>query len=109
MRVGVALRQPGWHGCGLQALYSLMCECALRFSIDVSRFGRFLDRAPGWYVHGGKAAAKVDHCSSQNGLIWAMMWEARTGTTEILSVASRFGSDQSAQQSRGVQLAELWI
>ena len=100
-----------WHGCKLEALYSILYDGRLRASKDKDRGERFFDGTPGVYVHKDGTVCKSENyvrfvplCN--DGVFWATKWEVRVDRK--LKV-DKNGTDQWVQKEEGVRLYALWI
>lgn len=110
---GKADWQRAWHGCKLEALYSIMFHGRLRASNSASGGDRFWKEAPGVYCHkdGTKDKAQsyvrwVPLC--RDGVFWSTYWELRVDRTDRVGMA-KFKTDQWVQREGSVRLAALWV
>ena len=101
-----------WHGCKLEALYSILYHGRLRASCDKSRGDRYFDGAPGIYVHKDATSHKAENyvrfvhlCG--DGIFWAAKWEVVVDREKRVCVPHQ--TDQWVQSPDGVHLAALWV
>eukprot|EP00927_Polykrikos_kofoidii_P017380 TRINITY_DN17910_c0_g1_i1.p1 TRINITY_DN17910_c0_g1~~TRINITY_DN17910_c0_g1_i1.p1 ORF type:complete len:1126 (+),score=162.57 TRINITY_DN17910_c0_g1_i1:197-3574(+) len=104
--------ERAWHGCKLEALYSIMYHGILCESRDEDLGERILHGAPGVYVHKDGTSHKannytrfVDLCG--DGVFWAAKWEVRVDRAERVKAPRQ--TDQWVQRASGVRLAALWL
>lgn len=87
---------------------------ALRPSQDATQGEGFFKEAPGIYVHCDTTAQKADNYMRyvplcQDGVFWAVKWEARVDRSSRVTVSSRYGTDQSVRHPQSVVLVALWV
>ncbi|CAE6971442.1 unnamed protein product [Symbiodinium sp. CCMP2592] len=102
----------GWHGCKLEALYSIICHGELLPSQDESQGDRFLAGCPGVYLHRDSLRHKVENymrwiplCG--DGLFWAAKWEVVYAPSGSMKHGKR--TDQVIQSAESVELTALWL
>ena len=105
--------QRAWHGCKLEALYSIMYHGRLAASCNAERGDRFFEGAPGVYCHGDVNKAKALNYVRfvplfRDGVVWIAMWELRVDRADRVAVSSK-KTDQWVQPERSVRLAALWV
>ena len=76
---GAAEWARAWHGCPLEALYSILYHGRLMESSDESQGHRFFSGSPGVYVHKEAIAHKAENYTRfvpifQDGTLWAAKW-----------------------------------
>ena len=103
--------QRAWHGCKLEALYSIMYHGRLAASCDAERGDRFFPEAPGVYCHGDGNKEKALNYTRfvplcRDGVVWSAKWELRVDRADRVAVKK---TDQWVQPERSVQLAALWV
>eukprot|EP00929_Paragymnodinium_shiwhaense_P026116 TRINITY_DN15595_c0_g1_i4.p1 TRINITY_DN15595_c0_g1~~TRINITY_DN15595_c0_g1_i4.p1 ORF type:complete len:1560 (+),score=426.06 TRINITY_DN15595_c0_g1_i4:126-4805(+) len=101
-----------WHGCKLEALYSILVSGYLWASGDEERGDRFFTECRGVYVHkdGTKHKAEsyirfVPLCD--DGIFWAVKWEVLVDRSQ--NVKPPHQTDQWIQKENGVKLKALWV
>merc|ERR1719506_2271552 len=101
-----------WHGCKLEALYSIVYHGKLFESRDKAHGERHFDGIPGVYVHKDRTRNKaesyirfVDLC--KDGIFWAVKWEVRVDRKRALDLNKN--TDQWVQPEDSVRLVALWI
>eukprot|EP00928_Gymnodinium_smaydae_P038365 TRINITY_DN26484_c0_g1_i1.p1 TRINITY_DN26484_c0_g1~~TRINITY_DN26484_c0_g1_i1.p1 ORF type:complete len:925 (+),score=154.82 TRINITY_DN26484_c0_g1_i1:69-2843(+) len=104
--------ERAWHGCKLEALYSILYHGKLLPSTSKGRGERFLENAQGVYVHKDGTAHKAEHYMRfvplcDDGVFWAAKWEVRVDRSVKVKVQRQ--TDQWVQREEGVKLAALWI
>ena len=72
--------EPAWHGCKLEALYSIMYHGELFESSDDSQGQRYLTGASGIYVHKTGTKVKAENYINftplcDDGVFWGCKWE----------------------------------
>lgn len=111
-RDGKADWDKSFHGCKVEALYSIMYHRKIMPSADESRGDRFHESCPGVYVFSEARRSKAMGYSRfvqlfGDGTFWACMWEVRVDR------ACRFAlskvSDQWVQPEPSVHLEALWL
>lgn len=109
---GLAKWVRAWHGCKLEALYSILYHGRLRASCDKSMGDRYFDGAPGIYVHKDATSRKAENyvrfvhlCG--DGVFWAAKWEVVVDRRQ--SVPAPHQTDQWVQREDGVHLVALWV
>ncbi|CAK0870886.1 unnamed protein product [Prorocentrum cordatum] len=92
-----------WHGCKLEALYSILYHGRLRASCDKSMGDRYFDGAPGIYVHKDATSRKAENyvrfvhlCG--DGVFWAAKWEVVVDRRQ--SVAAPHQTSGSRERGR---------
>jgi hypothetical protein len=103
--------QKAWHGCRLEALYSIMCHGGLMASKSRARGERFFADAPGIYVFRDDLEHKAQSYMRfvplfRDGVLWASQWEVLVDRSRKVS---KKGTDQWIQQEGSVQLKALWL
>ena len=103
--------QRAWHGCKLEALYSIMYHGKVNSSSHSGQGHRFFDNEPGIYLHKQKTAIKADGYTRfvplcKDGVFWRAKWEVRANREERVS---KKNTDQWIQQSDSVRLVALWF
>ncbi|MCP4242712.1 MAG: hypothetical protein GY772_19320, partial [bacterium] len=98
-----------YHGCKLEALYSIVFHGALDKSEDTSRGDRFLADATGVYIFREKVWQKAWGYSRfvpllRDGCYWCCVWELRVDRTDNVRLAH---ADQWVQKPRSTRLAAL--
>ena len=99
-----------WHGCKIEALYSVMCEGRLRASCNTNLGHRFFEGAPGVYLHKDENREKAWGSYSSfiplfgDGVFWCSMWEVRADRTDK---CSHKGTDQWINPERSTRLSAL--
>ena len=103
--------QRAWHGCKLEALYSIMYHGKLAASCSTVLGHVFFKDAPGVYAHKDKTAHKasdyvryVPLC--QDGEFFATVWELYVDRSDCVR---KQRTDQWVQKERSVKLAALWV
>ena len=109
---GAAEWMRAWHGCPLEALYSILYHGSLMESCDKSHGHRFWPESPGVYVHKEDLAHKAENYSCfcplfADGTLWSAKWEVHVDRTD--KVVPKQKTDQLVQRSRSVRLVALWI
>ena len=101
-----------WHGCKVEALYSIMYHGRLFESRKKNEGDRILDDLPGVYVHQDKARHKAegycrwkDLCGDQ--VFWATMWQVLVDRKQAKKPKRR--TDQWVQPEGSVRLTALWL
>ncbi|CAE7515133.1 unnamed protein product [Symbiodinium sp. CCMP2456] len=104
--------QRGWHGCKMEALYSIIYHGELFPSSDESKGDRMLAGCPGVYLHRDSLHHKVENymrwiplCG--DGLFWAAKWEVVYASWGSVKRGKR--TDQVIQSAESVELAALWL
>ncbi|CAE7398620.1 unnamed protein product [Symbiodinium natans] len=104
--------QRGWHGCKLEALYSIVYHGELFPSKDESKGDRILAGCPGVYLHRDSLQHKVENymrwipmCG--DGLFWAAKWEVFYDSWGSVKRGKR--TDQIIQSADSVELKALWL
>ncbi len=69
-----------WHGCKMQALYSIMFHGRLAASCDLERGDRFFAECPGVYCHKDATRFKAEFYASfaelcRDSVYWCCLWE----------------------------------
>ena len=105
--------ERAWHGCKFEALYSILYHGKLVESADKTQGDRFLDGAPGVYVHkDGTSRKAVNHTRytplCDNGVFWAAICEVLVDR-EHHRVQTKRKTDQWVQRGCGVRLVALWL
>merc|ERR1712232_1105332 len=102
----------GWHGCKLEALYSILFHGELRESRDAEKGERCLQGLPGIYLHKDKTSRKAENyirfvplCS--DGVFWAAKWEVRCDRSQAIGKEKH--TDQWVQPAGTVKLVSLWL
>ncbi|CAE7579178.1 unnamed protein product [Symbiodinium sp. CCMP2592] len=102
----------GWHGCKMEALYSIVYHGQLLPSTDESKGDRFLAGCPGVYLHRDSLQHKVENymrwiplCG--DGLFWAAKWEVVYAPSGSNKHGKR--TDQVIQSAESVELVALWL
>ncbi|CAE7215921.1 unnamed protein product [Symbiodinium sp. CCMP2592] len=102
----------GWHGCKMEALYSIIYHGQLLPSTDESKGDRFLAGCPGVYLHRDSLQHKVENymrwiplCG--DGLFWAAKWEVVYAPSGSNKHGKR--TDQVIQSAESVELVALWL
>ena len=100
-----------WHGCKLEALYSIMYQGKLLPSDNPDRGQRFHPGRPGVYVHKDGTCYKTLGYSRftplcQDGVFWAAIWEVYVDRAD--RIRSSY-TDQWIQPERSVHIAALWL
>lgn len=108
---GKAEWQRAWHGCKMEALYSIMYHGQLAASCDAERGDRFHPQAPGVYCHKDVTMHKAGTYSRcvplfRDGVFWCAKWELRVDRSDRIPVKR---VDQWVQHERSVHLAALWL
>ena len=108
---GVSDWQRAWHGCKLEALYSIMFHGSLLESSDSSRGERFA--LPGIYLHKDALNDRVLNYARfapmfQDGVFWAAVWEVWVDRSDRTD-RSRTPGNHWIQPERSVRLAALWL
>ncbi|CAE7500668.1 unnamed protein product [Symbiodinium sp. CCMP2592] len=111
--------QRGWHGCKMEALYSIIYHGELFPSSDESKGDRMLTGCPGVYLHRDSLHHKAERCSCivenymrwipmcGDGLFWAAKWEVVYASWGSVKRGKR--TDQVIQSAESVELAALWL
>ena len=102
----------GWHGCKMEALYSIIYHGKLFASCDESKGHRFFEGKPGVYLHADSRAEKAEnyikYCSlSGDGIFWAAKWEVQYNVEG--SLRGRKSTDQLIYREDAVQLSALLL
>ena len=104
--------QRGWHGCKMEALYSILYQGGLRPSEDETKGDRFFAGRPGVYLHKDDLQRKAENyihwvhmCG--DGQFWAAKWEVLYNANESVKHGKK--TDQVIQASSSVALRALWI
>lgn len=101
-----------WHGCKLEALYSIMYHGRLLASNSKDKGHRFFPDAPGIYVHKDGTKHKAAWSYSrfvplfEDGVFWAAVWEVRVDRARKVP---KSGTDQWVQQDGSAHLEALWL
>lgn len=100
-----------WHGCKLEALYSILFHGRLLESCNPERGERFFSAAPGVYVHKDGTRHKADNYIRfvpifGDGVFWAAKLEVWVDRTDRVVAPKK--TDQWVQRGRSVVLAALW-
>ena len=98
-----------WHGCKVEALYSILYSGFLASSCDVEQGHRYFQDAPGIYVHKECTAHKADNYVRftplcEDGVFWAAKWEVRVDRSERVE---KKDTDQWTQRDGSVRLVAL--
>ena len=101
-----------WHGCPIEAVYSIAYHGILMESCDESHGHRFSPESPGVYVHRHELAHKAENYTCfcplfGDGVFWAAKWELHVDRAD--KVVPRGKTDQWIQRSRSVRLVALWL
>ena len=104
--------EVAWHGCKVEAVYSICVAGKLLESRDEEAGERYLEGAPGVYLHREKTAAKADNYIgftplADDGVYWATKWETRVDRERKVKVPRK--TDQWAQREEAVRLVALWV
>jgi len=102
-----------WHGCKVEALYSIMYHGQLRESRNAGRGERFFGQFPGVYVHKDGTKHKTGSYTRfvplcRDGVYWATVWEVMVDRADRVAVSAS-GTDQWVQRERSVRLVALWL
>lgn len=104
--------EPAWHGCKMEALYSILYHGKLFESKDGNQGQRTLSNAPGVYVFKEGTSHKAENyirfvplCG--DGVFWAAKFEVRVDRSQ--RVKCQRSTDQWVQQEGSVQLVALWV
>lgn len=109
------LRRAGWvrawHGCKLEAVYSILYHGRLFASRDDIDGERCFRGASGVYVFNDEHADKAENYVRwvhlhDDGVFWAAKWELRVDREQKVHLKHK---DQWCQNEAGVQLAALWL
>ena len=101
-----------WHGTKFEALYSIIYHGKIFESSSLAEGHRFLDTAPGVYVHhnwetaSGSYARFVPLCN--DSIFWRALWEVQVDRADRYSLGGK-RRDQWCQHERSVKLAALWF
>ena len=92
-----------WHGCPMEAVYSILHHGGLKESCDEDKGDRFFQGAPGVYVHGDHLAHKAENYTRftpvfGDGTLWCVKLELMVDRTDKVDKSS-FKSDQWIQRS----------
>ena len=101
-----------WHGCPIEAVYSIAYHGILMESCDESRGHRFFSGSPGVYVHKDALRHRAENYTCfcplfGDGVFWAAKWELHVDRAD--KVVPRGKTDQWIQRSRSVRLVALWV
>ena len=101
-----------WHGCPVEALYSILYHGILMESCDERKGHRHFDGAPGVYVHKDAVMHKAEGytCFSPifgDGCLWSAKFEVHVDRAD--KVVPRQRTDQWVQRSRSVRIVALWV
>merc|ERR1711971_1383287 len=99
-----------WHGCKLEALYSIAYHGQLFESRNKADGERILSGLPGVYVHKDKSALKAENYLRFipiNGFFWAAKWEVFVDRNQALDEYK--ATDQWIQPQSSVRLSALWL
>ena len=104
--------ERAWHGCKLEALYSILYHEKLLESRDRNRGHRLFEGLPGVYVHKDKTARKSEGYMRwiplcKDGIFWASKWEVRVDREQALDKGKK--TDQWVQPESSVRLVSLWL
>ncbi|CAE7910915.1 unnamed protein product [Symbiodinium necroappetens] len=111
--------QRGWHGCKMEALYSIIYHGELFPSSDESKGDRMLAGCPGVYLHRDSLHHKAERRKMKvenymrwipmcgDGLFWAAKWEVVYASWGSVKRGKR--TDQVIQSAESVELAALWL
>ena len=103
--------QKAWHGCKLEALYSIIFHGRLTASKDLALGQRFWLEAPGIYVHRDELQQKSQDYMRfvplfRDGVLWASQWEVLVDRSRRVR---KKNTDQWIQQEGSVKLMALWL
>merc|ERR1719265_1578289 len=110
-RLGAEGWVRAWHGCKVEALYSILHHGRLFESRGEAAGERILQDAAGVYVHKDGTSLKAEnYCRfvslCNDGVFWAAKWEVRVAREQRVKIGHK---DQWCQREAGVQLAALWV
>ncbi|CAE8704556.1 unnamed protein product, partial [Polarella glacialis] len=113
-KAGPGKWRRAWHGCKLEALYSIMFHGQLFESSNKHLGDRHFEEMPGVYVHKDKTSHKAENymrfvplCG--DGVFWAAKWEVRVDRKQGLDELMKKNTDQWVQPARSVRLEALWL
>ena len=104
--------EPAWHGCKLEALYSIMYHRTLFESSDHSQGQRYLTDAPGIYLHKTGTKEKAENYINfmllcDDGVFWGCKWEVEVDRERRVKVQRR--TDQWVQKRGSIRFVALWL
>ena len=103
--------QRGWHGCKMEALYSIMYHGCLFPSSEDFEGSHYFAQYPGVYLHGDTLQWKSEHyvryVPFSDDLIWATKWELVYAAWGSVKRGKK--TDQVIQSPDSVKLAALWL
>jgi hypothetical protein len=107
------VRLRAWHGCKLEALYSILYHGRLCESNDRERGHRFFAKnGAGVYSHGDNLRHKAEHyirfmplCG--DGVYWAAQLELLVDPRHRVNPGER--TDQWIHRAEGVQIVAVWV
>ena len=104
--------RKGWHGCKMEALYSIIYHGRIFESADEAQGHRYFADRPGVYLHADSRAQKAENYinfvgMSGDGIFWAAKWEVLYDVSG--SVKGRKATDQLIYAGGAVRLSALFL
>ena len=104
--------RKGWHGCKMEALYSIIYHGRIFESADEAQGHRYFTDRPGVYLHADSRGHKAENYinfvgMSGDGIFWAAKWEVLYDVSG--SVKGRKATDQLIYAGEAVRLSALFL
>ena len=104
--------RKGWHGCKMEALYSIIYHGRIFESADEAQGHRYFADRPGVYLHADSRAQKAENYinyvgMSGDGIFWAAKWEVLYDVSG--SVKGKKATDQLIYAGGAVRLSALFL